>query len=103
MANQLNEQQIAFVHAYLINGFNATAAAKSAGYSEKSAYATGPRLLEHAEVKKMILRERKKMQKNADLKQAITVDSILKDFEFIKFDNWEEAFQTILKTIRRLE
>lgn len=44
----------AFVEAYLANGFNATKAAKAAGYSEKTAYSQGGRLLKNVEIKQEI-------------------------------------------------
>jgi phage terminase small subunit len=45
----LNNKQKVFVETYL-QGWNATEAAKAAGYSEKTAYSLGSRLLKHVEV-----------------------------------------------------
>jgi phage terminase small subunit len=45
----MNDQQRAFVREYA-KDFNATQAALRAGYSPKSAYSQGQRLLKHAEV-----------------------------------------------------
>lgn len=67
---ELTPRQIAFVDAYLTNGFNATEAAKSAGYSEKSAHSTGPRLLEDAGIRKAILEARKSAQEMAQVDAA---------------------------------
>jgi len=47
----LNDNQQAFVFAYLANGFNATNAAKQAGYSEKTAQVQGSRLLSYAKIR----------------------------------------------------
>lgn len=41
MADGLTEKQRVFVEAYLANGFNASAAARKAGYSERTAHAIG--------------------------------------------------------------
>lgn len=46
----MNDQQRAFVREYT-KDYNATQAAIRAGYSPKSAYSQGQRLLKHAEVK----------------------------------------------------
>lgn len=51
---QLTTKQRAFVEAYLANGFNATQAAVAAGYSPKTAYSQGSRLLKNVEVRAAI-------------------------------------------------
>ena len=51
--HRLMARQSRFVEEYLID-LNATAAAKRAGYSEKTAYALGARLLKHPDVAKAI-------------------------------------------------
>lgn len=45
----LNDQRILFAHKYVENGFNATQAAKDAGYSAKTAYVIGSKLLDDPE------------------------------------------------------
>lgn len=45
----LNEQRVLFAHKYVENGFNATKAAKDAGYSAKTAFIIGSRLLDDPE------------------------------------------------------
>lgn len=45
----LNEQRILFAHKYVESGFNATQAAKDAGYSPKTAYVIGSKLLDDPE------------------------------------------------------
>jgi phage terminase small subunit len=52
----LNDQQRVFVQRYLIH-FNATRAAKEAGYSERTAYSQGQRLLKNVEISAMIDQE----------------------------------------------
>ena len=52
----MTDKQEKFIAKYL-KDFNATAAAKRAGYSAKTAYATGHYLLKNAEIKKIIQAE----------------------------------------------
>ncbi len=47
----LSPKHRVFVESYCANGFNATRAAITAGYSEASAYSQGSRLLKNAEIK----------------------------------------------------
>lgn len=63
----LTNRQKLFVKEYLINGNNATQAAISAGYSEKTAYSQGQRALKHDEIKKQINREMDKSYKRLDI------------------------------------
>lgn len=49
---KLTAKQRLFVEAYIINGFNATQAAITAGYSESTAYSQGARLLKNVEIKR---------------------------------------------------
>jgi phage terminase small subunit len=51
---RLTAKQRAFVDSYIANGFNATQAALSAGYSEASAYSQGSRLLKNVEIRTAI-------------------------------------------------
>lgn len=53
----LTDKQSAFALEYAINGGNATAAAKLAGYSEKSAHEIGRQLLENSGVQQAIHHE----------------------------------------------
>lgn len=50
----LTRKQQAFVNAYIVNGFNATQAALSAGYSEDTAYSIGHENLRKPEIKAAI-------------------------------------------------
>lgn len=63
----LTPRQRLFVATYLANGGSATAAAKSVGYSERSAHSCGPRLMEHAGVKAAIEAGLKKREQRAIL------------------------------------
>lgn len=65
----LNIKQRAFADEYIINGGNATQAAITAGYSEKTAYSQGQRLLKNVEVEKYIESRVKEIQDERILKQ----------------------------------
>lgn len=67
------KQQIAFITEYIKNGNNATKAAVSAGYSEKSAVVQGSMLLKKPHI----------MQKIAEVKQQIA-EEIDIDVEWLK-------------------
>ena len=58
----LNDMQRRFVDEYLVD-LNATQAAKRAGYSDKTAYSQGQRLLKNVEIKSLI---QEKMAKRED-------------------------------------
>lgn len=49
----LTDKQEKFCHAYIVD-FNATQAAITAGYSKKTAYSMGPRLLKNVEIQKRL-------------------------------------------------
>lgn len=56
MAEGLTDKQRAFIDHYFMCGFNATEAAKRAGYSKDTAYSQGQRLLKNVEVKAEVSR-----------------------------------------------
>lgn len=62
----LTTKQRAFVEAYLSNGFNATQAAITAGYSKKTAYSQGSRLLKNVEIQAALETRMKEMVMSAD-------------------------------------
>jgi phage terminase small subunit len=76
----LTEQKKQFARNYIANGGNATQAALKAGYSKKSAYSQGQRLLKDVEVKQMLEKEQKK---NAE-KYEYTIENCLREFEKLK-------------------
>ena len=79
---KLNERQRRYCEEYLID-LNATQAAIRAGYSEKTAYSMGQRLLKNVEVKTYIdelIDERKK-------RTEITQDRVLRELAIIAFSN----------------
>ena len=68
----MNRKHKKFCHEYIID-LNATKAAIRAGYSEKTAYSIGQRLLKKVEIKNYIneLLEEIKSQKTADAKEVM--------------------------------
>ena len=77
-ARNMTDKQEAFIREYLID-FNLTQAAIRAGYSAKTAYSIGQRLLKNVEVKQAIdtaMNERKE-------RTALTADYVLKNLREI--------------------
>jgi len=72
MSKKLNQRQLAFIQEYLVCG-NATKSAIKAGYSKKTAYSQGQRMLKNVEVKKAIA---KAQQKTAE-RNEITLDEVV--------------------------
>lgn len=72
--SELTEKQIAFAKEYIID-HNATQAAKRAGYSEKTAYAQGSKLLKKAEIKEAVAENLKEQE--GSLRQRFSTDAII--------------------------
>ncbi|MEK4185657.1 terminase small subunit [Paenibacillus sp. FSL L8-0494] len=70
----LRPQIMIFVTEYLKNGNNATQAAISAGYSEKTAYSQGSRLLKSVEVQQYLNKTEQNL--NRDLRQIFAEDAV---------------------------
>lgn len=77
---KLTEKQKRFVQEYLVD-LNASAAAKRAGYSEKTACEQGARLLTNAKVQKEI----QKAMKRRENRTEITQDKVLRELAAIAF------------------
>lgn len=71
--SELTEKQIAFSKEYIID-YNATQAAKRSGYSEKTAYAQGSKLLKKAEIKEAIAENLKEQEES--LRQRFSTDAV---------------------------
>jgi hypothetical protein len=71
-----------FVEAYLANGGNATEAAKSAGYSPKTAYQQGPRLLKDVQVATELRARAQGLAKKYELTTDMVVRSIVQELTF---------------------
>ncbi len=78
MKKLLTPKQRLFVHEYLVD-LNATQAAKRAGYSKKTAYSLGQRLLKKAEVRAAINAARERRENKA----IMTRDEILEELSLI--------------------
>ena len=83
----LTDQQKAFADFYLETG-NATEAAKLAGYSEKTAYSQGGRLLKHVEVSAYI-QERMAQQ---DASRVASADEVLRFYSSVMRGQEKDAF-----------
>ena len=79
-ARQLTQKQRRFVQEYLVD-LNATQAAIRAGYSERTAYVQGPRLLENVGVQVAIQEALKKREQRTE----ITQDRVLTELAKIGF------------------
>lgn len=79
---KLTEKQKRFVDEYLVD-LNATAAAKRAGYSEKTACEQGSRLLANVKVQEEIKKRQIKLQD----KLEITQEKVLEELAAIAFAN----------------
>lgn len=81
-------KQQRFIKEYPVD-FNATAAAQRAGYSKKTAYSIGSRLLKKVEVQKEIQKAATRLSNKAD----VTVERILKELSRIGFANLGDYFR----------
>lgn len=71
----LTAKQKIFVQEYLVD-LNATAAAKRAGYSEKTAYSMGQRLLKNVEVQKAIQKANTARQQRTEITQDYVIGKL---------------------------
>ena len=76
----LSEMQQLFCDEYLID-LNATQAAIRAGYSEKTAYSQGQRLLKNVEIQKQIQKRKDDRSKRTEITQSTFSDSNGKKLE----------------------
>ena len=72
MAARLTDKQRVFVNEYLID-LNATQAAIRAGYSEKTAYSMGQRLLKKVEVQNALQEAQKRREKRTEVTQDYVI------------------------------
>ena len=83
----MNDRQKAFADYYIETG-NATEAAKRAGYSEKTAYSMGNRLLNHVEVSTYIAERMKPTEE----KRIATGDEVMEFFTKVMKGEVKDAF-----------
>ncbi len=76
----LTPKQARFVEEYLID-LNATAAAKRAGYSERTAYAQGQRLLKHVEIAAAIQKAQDARSERTRINQDWVIERLVGVYE----------------------
>ena len=94
---KLTEKQKRFVQEYLID-LNATAAARRAGYSEKTACEQGSRLLANVKVQTELQYQQAKRQKRTE----ITQEKVLQELAAIAFANGYDFAQVIKPGVVRV-
>lgn len=81
----------AFVGYYFTEKFNATAAAKKAGFSEKTAYSQGQRMLKNVEVQKKLQKHFETLNENV----KISGEDILRELRFMGFSSISDIIETM--------
>jgi phage terminase small subunit len=81
----LNSKQTRFIEAYAIS-LNATKAAQEAGYSLKTAYSQGQRLLKHVEIKREIAARVGKAAQKAEIR----LDAVMGELRKLAFSNMSD-------------
>ncbi len=76
----LTPKQARFVEEYLLD-LNATAAAKRAGYSERTAYAQGQRLLKHVEIAAAIQKAQDARSERTKINQDWVIERLVGVYE----------------------
>lgn len=89
---KLTEKQKRFAQEYLVD-LNATQAAIRAGYSEKTAYSIGQRLLKKVEIQAAIQKQQEKLRN----KLEITQERVLEELAAVAFANGTD-YVTITQT-----
>lgn len=82
------ERKSLFIEAFIANGGNATQAAISAGYSEKTAYSQGNRLLKDVEIKQQLSKRQEKLA----LKYSLDTESVLQELARMVYADPRRAF-----------
>lgn len=100
MSVKLNPKQRLFISAYL-KDLNATSAALAAGYSKRSAYSQGQRLLKHAEISSAIQAKATKQLEDID----ISVERVLRGLGNLAFFDMRKLYRSdgSLKDIPELD
>jgi phage terminase small subunit len=82
-------RRVVFVQAYMANGHNATQAAITAGFSAKTAYSQGQRLLKHVEVSGQLT----EMAREAGNAAGLTVERVLEEVRRLSFSDPRKLFR----------
>lgn len=77
-----SDRKAVFVEAYIANGGNATEAAKTAGYSPKTAYSQGQRLLKDVEIKQRLEHRQEKLARKYELTTEAVIAELAKIVHF---------------------
>lgn len=80
MPRPLSEKQWLFIKEYLVD-LNATQAAIRAGYSEKTAYSAGQRLLKHVEVQKAVTKAQAERSQRVEVTQDYVINNLVEIVE----------------------
>lgn len=91
----MTEKQALFVEEYLVD-LNATQAAIRAGYSTRTAYSQGQRLLKSEEIQEAI---QKAMQERSE-RTCITQDRVLEELAAIAFANGSDFARVVEKPVK---
>lgn len=78
---KLTPKQARFVQEYLLD-LNATQAATRAGYSEKTAYSIGQRLLKHVEIQGAIASSMAKVAQRTEITQDMILQGLVEEASF---------------------
>ena len=84
----MTDKQKVFIAEYLINGFNATQAAITAGYSEKTAYSIGNENLKKPDIREAI---KKHVDSTLDVKKDVLKMKVVDKFASVAFNEDEET------------
>ncbi len=76
MEEKLTNKQERFIDEYTID-FNATRAAKSAGYSEDTAYSQGQRLLTHPKIQERIQLKKEEIAKRVQISKEEIIKNLI--------------------------
>jgi phage terminase small subunit len=88
IGEKLNQNQIIFCQEYIID-YNATRAAKAAGYSDKTAYSQGHRLLKHADIKSFIQKQQLQHLENLH----VTSERVMGEWVKMAFSNIQDYLE----------
>lgn len=80
--NIAEDRRKTFAEVYIANGGNATDAAIKAGYSAKTAYSQGQRLLKNVEVAETVKGRRESLMKKYELTSELVTRSIVQELSF---------------------
>ena len=94
-----------FIEAYIANGGNATNAAISAGYSAKTAYSSGARLLKDVEIFRLLSERKASALAQAEEETGLTIKGTLRELSYIVHSNPKRLYDADgnMKQVHELE